>query len=99
MFLVNITNSKINFNLNRNSLVNAAIVSSGTSFNGVNYKPTAQNITGLIAPGSDGVNHGACCFLCFIYLTDILCIIMIRNRSRWNCHFVDCYDSVNNGKD
>ena len=56
---------------NRNSLVNAAIVSSGTSFNGVNYKTTAQNITGLIAPGSDGVNHGACCFLCFIYLTDI----------------------------
>jgi len=29
-----------------------------TSFGGVTYSTTAENITGLLAPGSAGVNHG-----------------------------------------
>jgi hypothetical protein len=37
-------------------LVSAAI--GKTRFLGVNYNTVAQNITGLLAPGSDGVNHG-----------------------------------------
>ncbi len=31
-----------------------------TCFDGVTYSTTAQNITGLMLPGSEGVNHGEC---------------------------------------
>ena len=30
------------------------------SYGGVSYYTQVQNITGLLAPGSEGVNHGAC---------------------------------------
>ena len=29
-------------------------------YKGVTYSVVAQNITGLIAPGSSGINHGKC---------------------------------------
>ena len=42
----------------RDLLVNNAVTNSTTTFGGVTYSNTAQNITGLISPGSNGVNHG-----------------------------------------
>jgi len=27
-------------------------------YHGIKYRTTVQNITGLIRPGSDGINHG-----------------------------------------
>jgi hypothetical protein len=44
------------YNIGRNMVATAA--SGRTSFDGVNYSTTAKNITGLLAPGSEGVNHG-----------------------------------------
>ncbi|KAI0051849.1 hypothetical protein FA95DRAFT_1554094 [Auriscalpium vulgare] len=44
------------YNIGRNALVNTAV--QGSSFGGVTYKTTAQNISGLLQPGSTGVNHG-----------------------------------------
>ncbi|KIJ67677.1 hypothetical protein HYDPIDRAFT_107146 [Hydnomerulius pinastri MD-312] len=44
------------YDIGRNDLVTAAI--GQTSYGGITYTTTAQNITGLLAPGSDGVNHG-----------------------------------------
>nr|GAT49656.1 predicted protein [Mycena chlorophos] len=44
------------YNVGRDSMVAAA--TGNTKHNGVSYHTTAQNITGLLAPGSEGVNHG-----------------------------------------
>ncbi|RPD63917.1 hypothetical protein L227DRAFT_496615 [Lentinus tigrinus ALCF2SS1-6] len=44
------------YNIGRNDLVSAALGT--TSFDGVTYVTTAQNITGLMAAGAEGVNHG-----------------------------------------
>ncbi|KAG2150813.1 hypothetical protein DEU56DRAFT_576475 [Suillus clintonianus] len=44
------------YDIGRNQLVTAAV--GKTSFGGVRYITTAQNITGLLAAGADGVNHG-----------------------------------------
>ncbi|KAG9308601.1 hypothetical protein JVU11DRAFT_11707 [Chiua virens] len=44
------------YDIGRDDLVAGAI---GTqSYGGVSYNTRAQNITGLLAPGSEGVNHG-----------------------------------------
>ncbi|THU91422.1 hypothetical protein K435DRAFT_780730 [Dendrothele bispora CBS 962.96] len=43
------------YNVGRNLLVSNAI--GDTSFGGVNYHTEAQNLTGLLAVGSGGVNH------------------------------------------
>ena len=48
------------YNIGRNALVAAAVGT--TSYGGVTYSTTAQNITGLLEAGSTGVNHGACGF-------------------------------------
>ena len=40
-----------------NNLVAAAI--GETSFDGVIYYTTATNVTGLLPPGSEHINHGA----------------------------------------
>ncbi|KAG1807986.1 uncharacterized protein BJ212DRAFT_1281379 [Suillus subaureus] len=44
------------YDIGRDQLVSAAV--GETWFNGVKYSTTAQNITGLLAAGSDGINHG-----------------------------------------
>lgn len=44
------------YDIGRNQLVSAAI--GRTRFNGVKYNTVARNITGLLAPGATGVNHG-----------------------------------------
>ncbi|KAH9939182.1 hypothetical protein B0H21DRAFT_41100 [Amylocystis lapponica] len=44
------------YDIGRDDLVSAALGS--TSFNGVNYSTTVQNITGLLSAGSSGINHG-----------------------------------------
>ncbi|KAI0065721.1 hypothetical protein BV25DRAFT_1988824 [Artomyces pyxidatus] len=44
------------YNIGRNNLVSAAI--GRTSYDGVSYSTHAINITGLLAPGTAGVNHG-----------------------------------------
>ncbi|EPQ57667.1 hypothetical protein GLOTRDRAFT_99489 [Gloeophyllum trabeum ATCC 11539] len=44
------------YDIGRNLLAQAAVGT--TSYGGVTYSTTARNVTGLIAPGSDGVNHG-----------------------------------------
>jgi len=44
------------YDIGRNLLVSNAI--GITSFGRVTYSTTAENITGLLAPGSAGVNHG-----------------------------------------
>lgn len=44
------------YDIGRDALVAAAIAST-TSFDGITYATTAENITGLLAPGADGVNH------------------------------------------
>ncbi|KAI0268614.1 hypothetical protein BC834DRAFT_1018619 [Gloeopeniophorella convolvens] len=44
------------YDVGRDALVTAAVGT--TSFGGVTYSTTTQNITGLIAPGANGVNHG-----------------------------------------
>jgi hypothetical protein len=47
------------YNIGRDLLVASAVNGGGiTSHNGVIYKATSQNITGLLTPGADGVNHG-----------------------------------------
>jgi len=45
------------YNIGRNEFVATAIAGQ-TSFLGVTYSTTAENITGLLEPGSTGVNHG-----------------------------------------
>jgi len=50
------TIAKNGYNLGRDSLVKSAV---GTKkYRGVKYQTTLQKITGLIPPGSTGVNHG-----------------------------------------
>jgi len=44
------------YDIGRDSLVGNA--TGTTSFGGVRYSTTAENIIGLLAPGSEGVNHG-----------------------------------------
>ncbi|CDO78164.1 hypothetical protein BN946_scf184467.g3 [Trametes cinnabarina] len=44
------------YNIGRNQLVSGAV--GITSYGGVTYSTTAQNITGLLPVGSAGVNHG-----------------------------------------
>lgn len=39
-----------------NNLVAAAV--GETSYDGVKYSTTAKNISGLLAPGDNGINHG-----------------------------------------
>ncbi|TFY65741.1 hypothetical protein EVG20_g5358 [Dentipellis fragilis] len=51
----NHTISPDGYDVGRNELVAAAV--GNTNFNGVSYSTTAQDITGLIAPGTNGVNH------------------------------------------
>ncbi|KAJ3893800.1 hypothetical protein GG344DRAFT_74615 [Lentinula edodes] len=45
------------YDIGRDELSAAAIGT--TSFDGVTYSTTGINLTGLLAPGSDGVNHGS----------------------------------------
>jgi hypothetical protein len=44
------------YDIGRNQLVSAAV--GKTWFNGVKYHTTARNVTGLLAAGVDGINHG-----------------------------------------
>jgi len=44
------------YDIGRDELVSGAV--GQTSYSGVSYSTTAQNITGLLAAGSTGVNHG-----------------------------------------
>ncbi|KAH9987858.1 hypothetical protein BJV77DRAFT_1173278 [Russula vinacea] len=44
------------YNLGRDSLVKSALALK--KYQGVNYSVAAKNITGLIPPGSNGINHG-----------------------------------------
>ncbi|KAF8808799.1 hypothetical protein BYT27DRAFT_7163618 [Phlegmacium glaucopus] len=44
------------YDIGRDALVESAIGT--TSFGGVTYSTTAQDITGLLAPGNAGINHG-----------------------------------------
>jgi len=44
------------YNLGREALVKSAV--GVKKYRGVKYQTTVQNITGLIPPGADGVNHG-----------------------------------------
>jgi len=44
------------YDIGRDLLVSAAI--GIKSFDGITYTTSATNLTGLLAPGSDGVNHG-----------------------------------------
>ncbi|KDQ16117.1 hypothetical protein BOTBODRAFT_130344 [Botryobasidium botryosum FD-172 SS1] len=44
------------YDLGRDALVNAAI--GKTSYNGVDYSTTVEWLTGLLTPGSEGINHG-----------------------------------------
>jgi hypothetical protein len=44
------------YNLGRDSLVQGALAV--TTYQGVKYQTVAQDITGLLPPGSNGVNHG-----------------------------------------
>ena len=44
------------YDVGRDLLVQKAVGT--TCFDGVTYSTTAQNITGLMLPGSVGVNHG-----------------------------------------
>ncbi|KAH9892874.1 hypothetical protein C8Q73DRAFT_76049 [Cubamyces lactineus] len=44
------------YNIGRDELVSGAVGT--TSYNGVTYSTTAQNVTGLLPVGSNGVNHG-----------------------------------------
>ncbi|KAM6502362.1 hypothetical protein JOM56_002339 [Amanita muscaria] len=44
------------YDIGRNALV--ANANGRRSFGGVNYQTVTQNLTGLLAPGSQGINHG-----------------------------------------
>jgi len=44
------------YNIGRDLM--SAAAQGSTSFDGVSYSTVAENITGLLAPGSTGVNHG-----------------------------------------
>ncbi|GLB37227.1 hypothetical protein LshimejAT787_0402780 [Lyophyllum shimeji] len=44
------------YGIGRDRLVSSAI--GKTSFGGVSYTTSAKNLTGLLAPGSNGINHG-----------------------------------------
>jgi hypothetical protein len=56
----------------RDELV-ASATSGTTSFNGITYSATAENITGLLQPGSAGINHGGSPFS-NVFLTYDICI-------------------------
>jgi len=49
------------------TLVNSALELK--KYQGVNYHTVARNITGLIPPGSTGINHGEWIKLSFIRVT------------------------------
>ncbi|KAI6113215.1 hypothetical protein EDD16DRAFT_1521373 [Pisolithus croceorrhizus] len=65
------------YDIGRNNLVAAAV--GITNFDGVTYLTTAENITGLLPPGSEGVNHGIAQdgIVTLLQVT----IITIKNRS------------------
>ena len=44
-----------------------AAASQKTSFHGINYMTTTERISGLLAPGSVGVNHGILHLMYFIH--------------------------------
>jgi hypothetical protein len=47
------------YDVGRDLLVSSAVAGGGTTNqNGIEYQTTAQNITGLLQPGSNGINHG-----------------------------------------
>jgi hypothetical protein len=50
------TEYSLNYYFASDAIVKAASVR--TSFRGVRYSTMIQNVTGLLAPGSTGVNHG-----------------------------------------
>jgi len=52
----NHTISPDGYNIGRNEFVQGAI--GVTNYEGVNYQTIAKNITGLLPPGSVGINHG-----------------------------------------
>ena len=53
-----------------------------TSFDGVSYTTVAENLTGLLAPGSTGVNHGLF-FQLLITCSRHLIYVSRRHRDRW----------------
>jgi len=46
------------YNLGRDELVAHATKAGGTKFKGVHYTTQVEYVTGLLAPGSQGINHG-----------------------------------------
>jgi hypothetical protein len=47
------------YDVGRDELVASALNNGGTtSHDDVTYKATTQNITGLLTPGTNGINHG-----------------------------------------
>lgn len=72
------------------SLVSAATAGQ-TTFDGVTYSTTAENITGLLDAGSVGVNHSEPCseyFECL--LTLVSSFMLLRYFTRWNSQAPDC---------
>lgn len=46
------------YDIGRDELV-AAATDGQTSYNGVTYSTTQETVTGLLKPGTDGINHGS----------------------------------------
>jgi hypothetical protein len=91
--LSNVETSLKGFPDRSDELVSTA--TSGTvSFGGISYTATSQNITGLLPPGSTGVNHGANPRVLSISGLDL---ISYRHRAGRCCRPIDSDDPMNSG--
>lgn len=72
------------YDIGRDMLVSAA-TSGQTSFRGVLYQSTMQEITGLLPAGSQGINHGMLTLSKFGHVFDI----RPRDQHRWCCEIAD----------
>lgn len=71
----------------------ATSASGTTSNSGVTYSTVVQNVTGLLAAGSAGVNHGQC-FLSLTALISFIMICVLRHCNGWHHHHFDCHYRV-----
>lgn len=63
-----------------------------TRYRGVKYHTIAQNITGLLEAGTDGINHGELVRLIDAVVARLMATV--RHRSGWYYYVVDRYDRL-----
>lgn len=82
------------YDVGRNKLVAAATAGGGeTEFGGVVYETAALNVTGLLQPGAEGINHSECRFFSLPSCRRPM-NASARHFARWNCYAAHGHDKV-----